>query len=214
MKSLLSLFAALLLLGTAGLGNAAEKAAGTATENNVAENPRVLMATSMGDITIELYPAKAPETVTNFLQYVDDGFYDGTIFHRVISNFMIQGGGLTPQMVKKETRAAITNEADNGLRNTVGTIAMARTGEPHSATAQFFINVRNNSSLDHREKFSSRSWGYAVFGRVVEGMEVVGAIKSVKTGRRNGRGDVPLETVMINKVSRINSTADNSGAKQ
>ncbi len=214
MKSLLSLFAALLLLGTAALCGAAENSAASATDPGGAENPRVLMATSMGDITIELYPAKAPETVANFLQYVDDGFYDGTIFHRVISNFMIQGGGLTPDMVKKQTRAPITNEADNGLRNSLGTIAMARTGEPHSATAQFFINVRNNSSLDHREKFSSRSWGYAVFGRVVEGMDVVGAIKSVKTGMRNGRGDVPLETVMINKISRINSTAEQSGAKQ
>jgi peptidyl-prolyl cis-trans isomerase B (cyclophilin B) len=202
MKSLLSSLLALLMLGVVDLASAGE------------EQPRVLMQTSMGDIVIELNREKAPQTVANFLQYVDDGFYNGTIFHRVINGFMIQGGGLTPEMVKKETRAPITNEADNGLRNTVGTLAMARTNSPHSATAQFFINVKNNSNLDHREKFSSRSWGYAVFGRVVDGMDVVGAIKSVKTGRHNGRGDVPLETVMINKVSRINSTAEQSGAKQ
>lgn len=199
MKSLLSHLAALLLLTTSGVF-AAEDA-----------NPQVLMQTSMGDITIELYPQKAPQTVANFLQYVDDGFYDGTIFHRVIDNFMIQGGGLTPDMEEKSTRAPIMNEADNGLRNTVHTIAMARTGEPHSATSQFFINVRNNSDLDFREK-RPRAWGYAVFGRVVKGREVIGAIKSVKTGIRRGHSDVPLEVIMINKVSRINSTPDNSGA--
>jgi peptidyl-prolyl cis-trans isomerase B (cyclophilin B) len=210
MKPLLSFIATLLLLGTTGLAGAAENAGDLASN----ANPRVLMQTSMGDITLELYPEKAPKSVANFLQYVDDGFYDGTIFHRVINGFMIQGGGLTPDMVKKPTRAPIINEADNGLRNTVGTIAMARTNDPHSATAQFFINVKNNSMLDHREKFSSRSWGYAVFGRVVDGMEVVGAIKTVKTGVRNGRGDVPLETVLIKKVTRINSTAEQTGAKK
>lgn len=207
MKYLLSLFAAALLLGNA-------IATEQVSDKVVTANPRVLMQTSMGDITLELFADKAPETVANFLQYTDDGFYDGTIFHRVIGNFMIQGGGLTPDMAKKPTRAPIPNEADNGLRNTVGTIAMARTNDPHSATAQFFINVKNNSNLDFREKHSSRSWGYAVFGRVVEGMDVVGAIKAVKTTRRNGRGDVPLETVMINKVSRINLTAEQPGAKQ
>ncbi len=186
------------------------------TSQTLAEEakPKVVIQTSMGDITLELDSDKAPKTVANFLQYVDDGYYDGTIFHRVMSNFMIQGGGLTPDMVKKETRAPITNEADNGLRNKLFTIAMARTGEPHSATSQFFINVKNNSSLDHREKFSSRSWGYAVFGRVVDGIDVVGAIKSVKTEVRSGRANVPLETVMIKKVSRINSTAEQTGEKK
>ena len=201
MKSVLSLIAMLLMLGAGMQGQAAE-------------NPRVLMQTSMGDITIELFADKAPETVANFLQYSEDGFYNGTIFHRVIGNFMIQGGGLTPDMVKKPTRAPITNEADNGLRNKVFTVAMARTNDPHSATSQFFINVQNNSNLDFREKYSSRSWGYAVFGQVVDGRDVVNAIKRVKTGVRKGRRDVPVETVLINKITRINPTAEQSGAKQ
>lgn len=169
------------------------------------ENPRVLMQTSMGDLVIELYRDKAPKTVANFLKYVDDGFYNGTIFHRVIDGFMIQGGGFTPDMAQKETRAPIMNEADNGLRNTVGTIAMARTMDPHSATAQFFINVANNSSLDFREK-TPRAWGYAVFGRVVKGMDVVKAIKSVQTTSKGMYRDVPVESVIINKVSRVNKT--------
>ncbi len=209
MKSLLSFIATLLLLGTTGLAGAADNAGDLASK----ENPRVLMQTTMGDIVIELYPEKAPKTVANFLQYVDDGFYDGTIFHRVIDGFMIQGGGLTPDMVKKPTRDPIPNEADNMLRNKIGTLAMARTSDPHSATAQFFINVNNNSNLDFREK-TPRAWGYAVFGRVVKGMDVVAAIKGVKTGFRNGRGDVPYQNVVISKASRMNSTAEKSGAKQ
>ncbi len=169
-------------------------------------NPRVLMQTSMGDLVIELYPDKAPKSVANFLQYVDDGFYNGTIFHRVIDGFMIQCGGFTPDMVKKTTRSSIMNEADNGLRNTIGTIAMARTTEPHSATSQFYINVAMNSSLDFREK-TPRGWGYAVFGRVIRGMDVIKAIKSVKTTQTGMYRDVPATTVLIEKVSRISDTA-------
>ena len=190
MKSLLTSLVGLILLILAGQSSADET------------KPRVLMLTSMGDIVIELDPQKAPKTVANFLQYVDDGFYNGTIFHRVIASFMIQGGGFNAEMEKKETRAPITNEADNGLRNTAGSIAMARTGDPHSATAQFFINVANNTALDHREKFSSQSWGYAVFGRVVEGMDVVRAIKGVGTTTKGHYRDLPKETITITKVSR------------
>ncbi len=171
-------------------------------------SPRVLMQTSMGDIVIELYPDKAPKSVANFLQYVDDGFYNGTIFHRVIDGFMIQGGGFTPDMEQKQTRAPIMNEADNGLRNTIGTVAMARTMEPHSATSQFYINVAMNSSLDFREK-TPRGWGYAVFGRVIKGMEVVKAIKSVPTTRVEVYRDVPATPIMIEKVSRLAANAKN-----
>lgn len=173
------------------------------------EKPRVLMQTTMGDIVIELYPQKAPQSVANFLQYVDDGFYNGTIFHRVINGFMIQGGGFTEEMVQKQTRPPIMNEADNGLRNTTGTIAMARTMDPHSATAQFFINVNNNTNLDFREK-TPRAWGYAVFGRVVDGMGVVQAIKGVETGTRGPYRDVPTTNVIIKKVSRLNGATASS----
>lgn len=176
-----------------------------------ADNPRVRLETSLGDIVVELYPDKAPKTVENFLQYVKDGHYDGTIFHRVIDNFMIQGGGFTPDMVQKPTRAPIMNEADNGLRNTVGTIAMARTMDPHSATAQFYINVANNDFLDFRDK-TPRAWGYAVFGRVVKGMDTVGKIKSVPTTSVGPYQDVPREPVIIRKATLL-STVENKGDK-
>ncbi len=169
-------------------------------------NPHVLMQTSMGDLVIELYPDKAPKSVANFLQYVDEGFYNGTIFHRVISGFMIQGGGFTPDMQQKKTRPPIINEADNRLRNTIGTIAMARTMEPHSATSQFYINVAMNSTLDFREK-TPRGWGYAVFGRVIKGMDVVKAIKGVPTTRKGVYNDVPTTTVLIKKASRVTDAA-------
>ncbi len=159
----------------------------------------VLMKTSKGDITLALDPDKAPKTVENFLRYVDEGFYNGTVFHRVISGFMIQGGGLTPDLQKKPTHAPVVNEAKNGLRNVRGSIAMARTRDPHSATAQFFINHRDNPNLDYR---SFDGWGYAVFGKVVEGMDVVDAIAAVKTTHKNGRGDVPVEPVIIESVTR------------
>ena len=163
---------------------------------------QVNMQTSMGEIIIDLYPDKAPATVANFLRYVDEGFYDGTIFHRVIDGFMIQGGGFDTQMQRKSTHEAIQNEADNGLNNTIGTIAMARTQDPHSATAQFFINVNDNSNLDFRER-NTRGWGYAVFGRVSQGMDVVTAIKQVKTTRQGMHQDVPVEPVTIHQVSRL-----------
>jgi peptidyl-prolyl cis-trans isomerase B (cyclophilin B) len=158
--------------------------------------PQVRLATSKGDITLELDPDKAPLTVANFLQYVADSFYTDTIFHRVIEGFMIQGGGLDAEMRQKPTRAHVQNEADNGLTNQIGTIAMARTNDPHSATAQFFINVADNAFLNHRAK-SPDGWGYCVFGRVTEGMDVVNTIKSVATTRRSGMQDVPQEAVTI-----------------
>lgn len=202
MKKLTYLLLALVLGACSDQGQSAD--APTAVDN-----PRVVMQTSMGDIVIELYPQKAPKSVANFLQYVDEGFYNGTIFHRVIDGFMIQGGGFTEAFEKKETHAPIMNEADNGLRNTIGTIAMARTMDPHSATAQFYINVANNSSLDFREK-TPRAWGYAVFGRVVSGMEVVKAIKGVSTGSRGMYSDVPTTSIIIKKVSRLSDTPTSS----
>jgi len=165
-------------------------------------NPKVLMETSMGNIELELYEDKAPATVKNFLTYVNEGFYDGTIFHRVIKKFMIQGGGFDKTMKRKETHAPIKNEAENGLQNKPGTISMARTSDPHSATAQFFINAKNNSFLNFRDK-TPRAWGYAVFGRVSKGMDVVKAIENVRTGVNRGFRDVPVKTVTINKVSVI-----------
>lgn len=168
-----------------------------------AENPKVVLETSTGMIVLELYPDKAPETVKNFLDYVDAKYYDGTIFHRVIPKFMIQGGGFTADMKRKTPRAPIKNEADQGLKNNRGTISMARTGDPHSATAQFFINTINNDFLNHRSK-TQQGWGYAAFGQVVEGMETVDAISAVKTGTRGGFRDVPAEPVVIKSAKRIN----------
>ncbi len=166
------------------------------------DNPQVLIDTNMGSIMLELYPEKAPKTVENFLAYVNEGFYDGTIFHRVIPNFMVQGGGFTTDMKKKLTRAPIENEADNGLRNKIGMVSMARTNDPHSATAQFFINVAQNSFLDFREK-TNRAYGYAVFGRVIKGMKVVNKIRQVRTGFKDGFADVPLQTVVIEKARQV-----------
>jgi peptidyl-prolyl cis-trans isomerase B (cyclophilin B) len=162
-------------------------------------HPVVKLETSMGDITLELYQDKAPVTVANFLEYVKSGFYNGTIFHRVINGFMIQGGGLDAQMNKKSTRAPIKNEADNGLSNEPYTIAMARTSNPDSATAQFFINVANNSRLNHTGK-TPQGWGYAVFGKVIKGREVVDKIKAVATTSRNGYENVPEKPVTIIKA--------------
>jgi peptidyl-prolyl cis-trans isomerase B (cyclophilin B) len=163
-----------------------------------AENPRVLMKTNKGDIELELYADKAPVSVEN---YANNGFYDGTIFHRVISHFMIQGGGFTPDMQKKPTAEPITNEASNGLSNKRGTIAMARTGDPHSATAQFFINVQDNLNLDYTGGGNPRGWGYAVFGRVTEGMDVVDDIRFVQTTTQGRYSDVPIEPVVIEQVT-------------
>ena len=165
-------------------------------------NPRVLIETSQGNITVELFPGNAPKSVENFLAHVNTGFYDGTIFHRVIPGFMIQGGGMLQDMTEKPRGTPIQNEADNGLKNLRGTLAMARTGEPHSATSQFFINVSDNYFLNHRGK-SVEGWGYAVFGEVVDGMSVVDAIVVVPRGSRGPHGDVPLEPVVMKKVSII-----------
>jgi peptidyl-prolyl cis-trans isomerase B (cyclophilin B) len=163
-------------------------------------NPQVVLETSKGAITIELYPDKAPKTVENFLSYVKAGHYDGTVFHRVIDGFMVQGGGFDAKLVQKPTRAAIQNEADNGLKNKRGTVAMARTGDPHSATAQFFINTVDNAFLDHKSKDAS-GWGYTVFGKVVTGMDVVDAIGKSKTGARGPFSqDFPQEGVSIVKA--------------
>ncbi|MBI3141130.1 MAG: peptidyl-prolyl cis-trans isomerase [Rhodocyclales bacterium] len=159
-----------------------------------AANPLVELKTNMGSIVLELYPEKAPKTVANFLQYVKDGFYDGTVFHRVIDGFMIQGGGFEPGMKQKATRAPIENEAKNGLRNEPGSIAMARTQDPHSASAQFFINLVDNRPLDYP---SRDGWGYAVFGKVTQGVDVVQKIAKVKTGNAGFHQNVPVEPVLI-----------------
>jgi peptidyl-prolyl cis-trans isomerase B (cyclophilin B) len=159
--------------------------------------PVAVMETSMGTITIELDPAKAPVTVKNFLRYVDDKFYDGTIFHRVMPTFMIQGGGFEPGMEQKETHDPIPNEAKNGLKNKRGTIAMARTSAPHSATAQFFINVVDNAGLDYP---SRDGWGYCVFGKVIDGMDVADKIRAVETTTKGRFADVPVEDVIIKSV--------------
>lgn len=158
--------------------------------------------TSLGTISIELDHAKAPATAANFLQYARDGFYEGTVFHRVIPNFMVQGGGLEPGMRQKPTRAPIRNEADNGLKNQVGTLAMARTSDPHSASAQFFINVKNNDFLDYRSA-TSQGWGYCVFGKVVAGMEVVNTIVNAPTTTKQGHQDVPVNDILITKVEIV-----------
>ncbi len=161
----------------------------------------VIMQTSAGTIVIELNAAKAPKSVENFLHYVEEGFYNGTIFHRVINNFMIQGGGFTKNYEQKKTNAPVTNEADNGLKNTKGTVAMARTNAPHSATAQFFINVVDNKFLDFTSK-TMRGWGYAVFGKVTEGMDIVDKIKQVKTGSGGPfPTDVPQTPIIIEKMT-------------
>jgi cyclophilin family peptidyl-prolyl cis-trans isomerase len=165
-----------------------------------ADTTRVLMETSKGAVTIELDAAKAPLTVANFLEYVDAGFYNGTVFHRVIPDFMIQGGGFEPGMRQKPTGDPVRNEAANGLTNQRGTIAMARTRNPHSATAQFFINLKHNDFLDHP---GQDGWGYAVFGRVTDGMAVVDAIADVKTGTQGGHRDVPRESVIIESLRRL-----------
>jgi len=164
-----------------------------------AENPRVGLDTSKGRIVLELFADKAPISVENFLAYVESGYYDGTIFHRVIPKFMIQGGGFTADMKMKPGRSPIRNEADNGVKNERGTIAMARTPDPHSASSQFFINTADNNFLNHKQK-DPRGWGYAVFGRVVQGMEVVDAISAVKTGIQGMYQDVPVEPVLITRA--------------
>ncbi|MDR7927680.1 peptidylprolyl isomerase [Acidithiobacillus thiooxidans] len=165
-------------------------------------NPQVVLHSNKGDIVIELDAEKAPNTVENFLSYVDEGFFDETIFHRVIPGFMVQGGGFTADMQQKKTHAPIQNEAENGLKNLRGTLAMARTNDPHSATAQFFINLTDNDFLNFKAA-SGTGWGYAVFGKVVSGMEVVDEIAKVPTGNKGMHQDVPKDTVTIDKGERI-----------
>lgn len=170
-----------------------------------ADKPRVILETNKGNIVLELYPDKAPRTVANFLQYVEEGFYTNTIFHRVINGFMIQGGGFTPKYERKNTRAPITNEADNGLKNARGTIAMARTFDPHSASAQFFINVADNDFLNFKSKHPN-GWGYAVFGKVVQGMDVVDTIKAIPTVSAGPfPRDVPRDPVIIVRATRVSN---------
>lgn len=161
-------------------------------------NPKVLFTTSHGPFTVELFEKEAPVTVENFLRYVDDGFYDGTIFHRIVPNFVIQGGGLDPAFEQKETRPSIRNEAQNGLKNRRGSLSMARTNQVDSATSQFFVNLKDNTFLDH----SAGNFGYAVFGALTAGMEVVDTIAKARTGRRKGYDDAPLDTVAIQSVRR------------
>ncbi len=172
------------------------------TTTAYATNPKVLMETNLGNIELELFQDKAPVTVKNFIRYANEGFYNGTIFHRVIKNFMIQGGGFDSYMKEKETHEAIKNEADNKLPNSKGTIAMARTRDPHSATAQFFINSKNNDFLNYSSK-TTRGWGYTVFGKVTRGMDVVMKIEGITTGVKNGMRDVPKKTIEIKQVSLI-----------
>ena len=174
----------------------------SAAETAKTVNPRVRMTTSLGVIDIELDAGKAPKTVANFLGYVDKGFYNGTIFHRVIPGFMIQGGGMTAGMKEKPTGAKIQNEADNGLKNLAGTLAMARTSDPHSASAQFFINTADNGFLDHRDK-TMQGWGYAVFGKVTKGMDVVKKIEAVQTSNAGMHQNVPKQDVVIRKIVRL-----------
>jgi cyclophilin family peptidyl-prolyl cis-trans isomerase len=176
-----------------------------ATQNLAAEgNPSAIIHTSLGDIEVELFSEQAPVSVENFIGYAESGAYDGTIFHRVISHFMIQGGGFTPDMVKKPTGEPIRNEANNGLSNTRGTIAMARTNDPHSATTQFFINTQDNIPLNYTGEDNSRTWGYAVFGKVTSGMDVVDEIRFVETTTKPPYSDVPVEPVIIESVEILN----------
>lgn len=182
--------------------NAADKTDAKATTGaTMSTNPTILIETTKGNIKVELDATAAPKTVENILAYVKDGFYEGTIFHRVIPGFMVQGGGMTETMQEKANkRAPIQNEADNGLKNDRGTIAMARTMDPHSASSQFFINVKNNDFLNFRSK-TPQGWGYTVFGKVTEGMDVVDAIVGVKTGNFGPHGDVPVEPILMKKVT-------------
>ncbi len=184
MKQLISFIAVLIFSSSA------------AYAQQLADNPQVTIHTNHGDIRLELYPQKSPISVENFLQYASDGFYEGTVFHRIIDHFMIQGGGMAADLERKPTREPIVNEADNGLKNLRGTVAMARTNDINSATSQFFINVEVNGALDHVSKENSRTWGYTVFGRVVDGMDVVDDIRFVETDPR----DVPIEAVFIESV--------------
>jgi cyclophilin family peptidyl-prolyl cis-trans isomerase len=206
-----TLFIGTLMLGISGCGASepGKQAVSTAPAAGQPANPRVLIETSKGNITVEVFPGQAPQSAGNFLNYAKTGFYDGLVFHRVIPGFMIQGGGMTPDMEEKPKNAPIQNEADNGLKNLRGTLAMARTGDPHSASSQFFINVADNAFLNHRGK-SAEGWGYAVFGQVVDGMDVVDAIVAVPRGNRGPHGDVPNEPIVMQRVTALPQPSDPS----
>jgi peptidylprolyl isomerase/peptidyl-prolyl cis-trans isomerase B (cyclophilin B) len=197
-----TLFLAALMLGISGCdaSEPGKQTVSTVPAAGQPANPRVLIETSKGNITVEVFPGQAPQSAANFLNYAKSGFYNGLIFHRVIPGFMVQGGGMLPDMSEKPENAPIRNEADNGLKNLRGTLAMARTNEPHSASSQFFINVADNYFLNHRGK-SIEGWGYAVFGQVVDGMNVVDAIVAVPRGNRGPHGDVPIDSVIMQRVS-------------
>ena len=204
-----SLFAPLFILGCASTNSAiASQTQPNSTSNantqetTMSNMPLVELETSMGNITIELNEEKAPKTVENFLNYVKSGHYDGTIFHRIIDGFMIQGGGMDAEMNEKATNAPVENEADNGLKNDAGTIAMARTQDPHSATSQFFVNVKDNDFLNHSGK-NMQGWGYTVFGKVTSGMDVIEKMRGVPTGRFGMHADVPKEPVIINSATIV-----------
>jgi len=199
-----------LLLGASGCGADEPRQQPVSTDPAAGEaaNPRVKIETNMGNVVVELFPKQAPQSVANFLKYVDLGFYNQTVFHRVIPGFMVQGGGYGLDLQRKPALAPIPNEADNGLRNLRGTLAMARTNDPNSATAQFFVNVVDNAMLDHRGK-TPAGWGYAVFGKVVEGMDVVDKIVSVPTMtvQEMGMADVPKQPVVMTKVGLVTAGA-------
>ncbi len=203
-----SLFAPLFILGCASNNSIASQTQPNSTSNannqetTMSNMPVVELETSMGNITIELNEEKAPKTVENFLSYVESGQYEGTIFHRIIDGFMIQGGGMDAEMNEKKTNAPVENEADNGLKNDQGTIAMARTQDPHSATSQFFINVKDNDFLNHTGK-NAQGWGYTVFGKVTSGMDVIEKMRGVPTGRFGMHADVPKTPVTINSAKVI-----------
>lgn len=185
------------------LGSVAQATSSTPNQGKpMSTTPHVKLHTNMGDILVELDAEKAPKTVASFLNYVNEGFYDGTVFHRVINNFMVQGGGFDTAMKQKQTNAPVENEADNGLKNNEYTLAMARTADPHSATAQFFINVANNDFLNHTAP-TPNGWGYTVFGKVIEGTEVVDKMKAVKTGTKGFHQDVPVVDLIIEKASVV-----------
>ena len=193
------------LLAVAACSKSEDQAASSAAAPKETKNPVVEMKTNKGTITIELYPDEAPKSVENFTAYAESGFFNGTIFHRVIPDFMIQGGGYTAGLERKETRAPVANEANSGLKNTVGTVAMARTSDPHSATSQFFINVKDNAFLDFKSE-TPQGWGYTVFGKVTDGMDVVEAIENTPTSDRGGafqnlpEDQVVIESVMVTKA--------------
>jgi len=203
-----TLFLGAIMLGMSGCGASepGKQTVSTAPAPGQPPNPRVLIETSKGNITVELFTRNAPQSVGNFINYVKTGFYDGLIFHRVIPGFMIQGGGMTPDMTEKPKNAPIRNEADNGLKNLRGTLSMARMAEPDSASSQFFINVADNAFLDHHGT-SYDTWGYAVFGQVVDGMKVVDAIVATPRGDRGPYQDVPLEPVMMKRVTLLPEAA-------